>query len=387
MPNNFFSVESRFPNIADKTQEEINGELINYLYMLLEQLRYTLGNLGVGNFNESGLDEIAGMISSPIYAKIEDAEGNIAQLSLTAEGLTSRVESAEGSISTLTQAADGLVSRVESAEGSISTLTQTSAAMTSRIEDAEGNISSLTQTSESLASQIKDADGNISELTQTVGGLSTRVASVEGNVSTLTQTATLLSARVSNTEGDISTLEQTASGLTVRVSNAEGDISTLEQTAEGLTARVGNAEVAISNLGVTVSGAVTVQSLADASINTVINNATVTTTSGVLSSQLGAGALNFFYGNYLYGQIVANANGMLLAASAVMRGDAVQIFWNGTSGVYLQMNSATYMSIDQYGVDFAVVPTIAKTYVLLNTGNMMNYIANNAAEIRATLGL
>ena len=65
MPNNFFSVESRFPNIEGKSQEEINGELLNYMYMLLEQLRYTLGNLGVGNFNESELNDIAGMISTP----------------------------------------------------------------------------------------------------------------------------------------------------------------------------------------------------------------------------------------------------------------------------------------------------------------------------------
>ena len=94
MPNNFFSVDSRFPNIENKTQDEINAELVNYLYMLLEQLRYTMGNLGVGNFNESELNDIAGMISSPIYAKIEDAEGNITQLSLTAEQPSAVISSA-----------------------------------------------------------------------------------------------------------------------------------------------------------------------------------------------------------------------------------------------------------------------------------------------------
>jgi len=224
-------------------------------------------------------------------------------------------------------------------------------------------------------------------LEQTASSLITRVSNAEGDISTLEQTATSLTARVSSAEGSISTLEQTASSLTSRVSSAEGSISTLEQTATSLTARVGDNELAITNMGIQLNGTVTVSSLQSQTESTVINNATVTTTSGVLSSQLAAGVLNFYYGGYLYGKINANANGMQISASPVMRGDAAEIYWNATSGVYLQRNSATYMSIDQYGVDFAVVPTIAKTYVLLNTGNMMNYIANNAAEIRATLGL
>lgn len=213
MPNNFFSVDSRFPNIENKTQEQINGEVINYLFLLLEQLRYTLGNLGVGNFNEAELDGIAGMISDPIYVRLEDAEGNVNAVQITAEGLTQRVS------------------------------------------DAEGNIDALTITSNGLANRVSDAEGNVSALTQTAEGLSTRV---------------------SNNEGDISTLTQTADGLSVRVSNNEGSISSLTQTANSISAVVGDHSIAINNLGVQMQGKVSFTNLQTAG-QTIIDAGNITT--------------------------------------------------------------------------------------------------------------
>ena len=154
MPNNFFSVDSRFPNIANKTQEQINGEVINYLFLLLEQLRYTMGNLGVGNFNEAELDGIAGMISDPIYMRLEDAEGNVNAVQITAEGLTQRVEDAEGNIDTLTITSNGLANRVSDAEGNVNALTQSSQAFDLRLTNAEGSVASLNLTANSLSATV-----------------------------------------------------------------------------------------------------------------------------------------------------------------------------------------------------------------------------------------
>lgn len=347
MPNNFFSVESRFPNIEGKSQEEINGELLNYMYMLLEQLRYTLGNLGVGNFNESELNDIAGMISTPIYAKLEDAEGNITQLSLTAEGLVSRVESAEGDISTLTQTAEGLVSRVSSAEGDISTLSQTADRLTSRIEGAEGSISQLSQT------------------------------------------ASGLSVRVSSAEGDISVLEQTATGLSTRVSNAEGDISTLEQTANSISARVGDAEVAISDLGIRLNGTVTVSSLASATESTVINNATVTTTNAVgRYTSLTSGQLSFGLTGGQTAYIYGSEQGLWLGAYAGLFSESAYANLNASGNFVITGGSVQITANNGY---FNVVspypPIFNGQYEFLRTDNMLLYIQNNAANIRALLGI
>ena len=64
MPTNFLSIDAAFPSIEDKTQDEINREMLNYLYMLLEQLRYTLSNLGINNFNESELGALGEMATT-----------------------------------------------------------------------------------------------------------------------------------------------------------------------------------------------------------------------------------------------------------------------------------------------------------------------------------
>lgn len=194
MPGNILSADTQFPNFAgqESPAEQIRT-IRNYLYMLLEQLRYTLNNLDAGNFNTEGLKEIQDAISQPILKQLSDTDGNLAELQVTAAGLASRVSS------------------------------------------NEGDISQLEQTAQGLSSRVGDAEGNISSLQQTANGLSSRVTSAEGNISTLQQTANGLSSRVSNAEGSISSLSQTSSGLETRVANAEGAVSTVSQKVNGVT--------------------------------------------------------------------------------------------------------------------------------------------------------
>lgn len=198
MPGNILSADTQFPNFAgqESPAEQIRT-IRNYLYMLLEQLRYTLNNLDAGNFNSEGLKEIQDAISQPILKQLSDTDGNLAELQVTAAGLASRVSS------------------------------------------NEGDISQLEQTAQGLSSRVGDAEGNISSLQQTANGLSSRVTSAEGNISTLQQTANGLSSRVSNAEGSISSLNQTASGLETRVANAEGAVSTVSQKVNGVTVTTG----------------------------------------------------------------------------------------------------------------------------------------------------
>lgn len=198
MPGNILSADTQFPNFSgqESPAEQIRT-IRNYLYMLLEQLRYTLNNLDAGNFNTEGLKEIQDAISQPILKQLSDTDGNLAELQVTAAGLASRVSS------------------------------------------NEGDISQLEQTAQGLSSRVGDAEGNISSLQQTANGLSSRVTSAEGNISTLQQTANGLSSRVSNAEGSISSLSQTASGLETRVANAEGAVSTVSQKVNGVTVTTG----------------------------------------------------------------------------------------------------------------------------------------------------
>ena len=188
MPGNILSADTQFPNFTgqENPAEQIRT-IRNYLYMLLEQLRYTLNNLDAGNFNTEGLKEIQDAISQPILKQLSDTDGNLAELQVTAAGLASRVSSNEGDISQLEQTAQGLSSRVGNAEGNISSLQQTANGLSSRVSSAEGNISTLQQTANGLSSRVSNAEGSLSSLSQTASGLETRVANAEGAVSTVSQ--------------------------------------------------------------------------------------------------------------------------------------------------------------------------------------------------------
>lgn len=172
MPTNLLTADTSFPTFTgnEKLPEKVDT-ITNYLYMLLKQLRYTLSNLGLNNFNETELKTL----TDPIYAQLEDADGNIASLQLTAEGLSLRMENAESDITQLGVTSDGLAVRVSDAENNITQLGVTAAGLATRVSDAEGNISTLQQTSTSLSTRISNAEGNISTLTQTVNGFSLSV--------------------------------------------------------------------------------------------------------------------------------------------------------------------------------------------------------------------
>lgn len=119
MPGNLLSADTSFPTFTpEQTNEQKLDVVTNYLYMLLEQLRYTLANLGAGNFNETELNEIGLKITQPIYVDLENAAGAIADLTLTADQLTSRLSDAEGNISAIDQYARSITLSVTNGETS-----------------------------------------------------------------------------------------------------------------------------------------------------------------------------------------------------------------------------------------------------------------------------
>lgn len=155
MPTTFQLVDTTFPNPqdGDSTEKQLS-DIYNYLFVLLEQLRYTLFNLDETNFNEAGLSSI----TDPIYAKIKNSNDDIAELQLTAQGLAARISDSEGDISQLQLTAQGLASQISDAQGNISTLQQTAQGLSSRVSSAEGSISTLQQTASSLSVSVSDLE-------------------------------------------------------------------------------------------------------------------------------------------------------------------------------------------------------------------------------------
>jgi hypothetical protein len=122
VPTTFQLVETTFPNGEGKdTQEQING-VYDYLFVLLEQLRYTLFNLDGSNINQNALSEFIKNISEPIYAKIADTDENVNEISITAKGLDARLSNAEGDITQLDTTAKGLQVSVSNLDGAITNI-------------------------------------------------------------------------------------------------------------------------------------------------------------------------------------------------------------------------------------------------------------------------
>ena len=109
MPSNWLYIDTNFPSFTQKESANDKIETMqDYLFMLVEQLRYTLHNLDLSNMNKAAADGFVKTITDPIYGEIADAEGNITQIALAAEGLAGRISDAEGNITQLQATATGL---------------------------------------------------------------------------------------------------------------------------------------------------------------------------------------------------------------------------------------------------------------------------------------
>lgn len=241
MPNSLQTLDTSFPKIDNhQTTEENFAQVTNYLYMLLENLRYTLGNLGAENFNDTELDSIGYWIRQPVMIRLEDTEKNVASLDIEAAKISSRLEDAEGNINSINATATGYYARIES---------------------AEGNITSLTATAENLSGQISSLDGSMVSIQATAHALTAQVSDAEKNIASLSLTAQNLSLRIEEVDTGIGTkITQSIKGITLSAENGEGNSSTLKLMYNGTE---------LASPSITFNGFVTVTDLATSGKTTI----------------------------------------------------------------------------------------------------------------------
>lgn len=95
MPGSLLTADTNFPDLSGggSTEEKLKA-VSGYLYMLLEQLRYTLNNLGEENFNDTELSNIGKIITEPVTIRLETAEGTLAALKFDVDGLEIQTDGA-----------------------------------------------------------------------------------------------------------------------------------------------------------------------------------------------------------------------------------------------------------------------------------------------------
>lgn len=89
MPTNWLHIDGNFPDLDSEgdLRQQVR-EMGDYLYMLVEQLRYTMQNLDGSNMNGKAVSDFRVSVQSPIYVRLEGEGERISKLEVTLDGVT-----------------------------------------------------------------------------------------------------------------------------------------------------------------------------------------------------------------------------------------------------------------------------------------------------------
>lgn len=191
----------QLPQISEEQldSEKERRQILNYLALLDEKLRYMFQNLDPEE-NFSGMAFENYINTGKIITSLQITDGVISSL----------IKDMEGNFSMMQQTVDGIQTIVANNKGDISLLQQRADAIAVRVSNSEGDISALEVTADHILTRVNDAEGNISTLIQTANSIKTTVKNLEGDISAVEQTAKSIKTQVGNLEGDLSEVEQTA---------------------------------------------------------------------------------------------------------------------------------------------------------------------------------
>lgn len=120
MPANWLYMDSKFPDFnGNISTEEKLEQLQNYLFMLVEQMRYTTQNLDTTNMNQTALNSWEAAITKPLYLMLEGEGERLTQLSVTADGLTALVQSQQQQVQEVKDAQEDAQNALEGLDQSV----------------------------------------------------------------------------------------------------------------------------------------------------------------------------------------------------------------------------------------------------------------------------
>lgn len=148
MPARWSMVDSSFPTFKgdEKPREQIN-ELINYMYILVEELKYQLENLDANNWNDTALKDFQTDTTADISLQMTTITANLAKLTSEVANLSSRLNAVES-----------LSGRMNQAETEIAFLEKDAEAQATKMGEMEEAMSSL-ETQMDMVHALMDSDG------------------------------------------------------------------------------------------------------------------------------------------------------------------------------------------------------------------------------------
>lgn len=191
MPSSFLYIDTNFPTFTgeESTKEQIDS-MLNYLFILVEQLRYSLANLDASNFNAKGLSDISESSTKDLTEQVVSMQAQINQTNQTVARLAIRVSVQEG-----------MQQRLEDAEDAIQILQQSDLEQ----RDAVNALEESNNTHNQKIAQLELWQNSAAEeLTEMRNDLNTVMVQAAANERAITQ----LTTDVTNIGNDVQALIQ-----------------------------------------------------------------------------------------------------------------------------------------------------------------------------------
>lgn len=189
MPNAFLSIETNFPtfNAEQKTGDKVDS-MVNYLFILVEQLRYTLNNLDMKNFNQTALTNFAADTTEEVVEAVTTLATRLNQTNQSVNGLASRVGTLEGltgRVSDLEEAMEDAEAAITDIAGDIGDLQSADTAQQQRLaalelwKDGTNNDGAAADIAD-LKSRCNTMAADLATLTSSVGVLIQEMTALNG---------------------------------------------------------------------------------------------------------------------------------------------------------------------------------------------------------------
>ena len=111
----------------------------------------------------------------------------------------------------------------------------------------DNSLAQLKLTADGLTSKVADTQGNVSKLQLTASSLQTQITNNKNDVASVKVKADGIRTDLTNAKNDIASVKSKADSLTSSMTNANNQISTLQQRADSLTSTLGNGGVNLLN--------------------------------------------------------------------------------------------------------------------------------------------
>lgn len=215
MPSSFLYIDTNFPTFTgeESTKEQIDS-MLNYLFILVEQLRYSLANLDASNFNAKGLSDISESSTKDLTEQVVSMQAQINQTNQTVARLAIRVSVQEG-----------MQQRLEDAEDAIQLLQQSDLEQ----RDAVNALEESNNTHNQKIAQLELWQNSAAEeLTEMRNDLNTVMVQAAANERAITQ----LTTDVTNIGNDVQALIQEMATLKNSISVDESGNAVFGKTGQ-----------------------------------------------------------------------------------------------------------------------------------------------------------